>query len=88
MSCERTFALAKICGGMTLSGPKACRGSMKEASTWCDNDQLKLSEDSTIVDEVSGAYLGSFLALTGYGARKGIVDSEGHLLYRSSAFKR
>jgi hypothetical protein len=26
-----TFALAKIAGGMILSGPKACRGSMKDA---------------------------------------------------------
>ena len=71
-----------------MSGPKACRGSMKEARTWCGNDQLKLSKDSTIVDEVSGAYLGSFLALTGYGARKGIVNSEGHLLYRNSVVER
>lgn len=25
-----TFAFARICGGMILSGPKACRGSTKE----------------------------------------------------------
>jgi hypothetical protein len=27
----RPLALARICGGMTLSGPKDCLGSMKEA---------------------------------------------------------
>lgn len=27
----RTFALLRISGGMTLSGPKACRGSTKDA---------------------------------------------------------
>jgi hypothetical protein len=26
-----TFAFARICGGMILSGPKACRGSTKDA---------------------------------------------------------
>jgi hypothetical protein len=27
----RPLALARICGGMTLSGPKACLGSMNDA---------------------------------------------------------
>ena len=30
---SRTFALARISGGMTLSGPKACLGSTKDART-------------------------------------------------------
>lgn len=31
VSSLRTLALLRICGGMTLSGPKACRGSTKDA---------------------------------------------------------
>lgn len=30
-SFARTFAFARTDGGMTLSGPKACRGSTKDA---------------------------------------------------------
>ena len=30
----RTFALANIWGGMTLSGPNDCRGSTKDARTY------------------------------------------------------
>lgn len=31
---SQTFAFANICGGIILSGPKACRGSTKEARTY------------------------------------------------------
>jgi hypothetical protein len=31
LSMARPAALARICGGMILSGPNACRGSMNEA---------------------------------------------------------
>ena len=80
-----TFALANICGGMTLSGPKACRGSTKEARTYIIAQYVfqypRQSEQWT-------AYLAGFLALAGRRCGKRVVDSEGHLLWRSYAFER
>jgi len=73
-----TFALAKIWGGMTLSGPKACLGSTKDARTYRRTLDLRF-------DSVQSTYFACFLAFTGHGGREGIVDTKGHFLRDSSA---
>ena len=74
----RTFALANIWGGMTLSGPNDCRGSTKDARTY----ECKVNERWPDEEEVAVAHLSRFLALAGYRSRKWIVDSKWHLLHR------
>jgi len=65
---------------MTLSGPNACRGSTKDASTYSKPSEI--ASDSKIFE----AYLPSFLALAGHRHRERIVDSERHLAYETDVY--
>ena len=73
---RRTFAFAKTLGGIILSGPKACRGSIKDESTCCRQISLT-TKDS--MDDAGQVHLAGLLALAARCGREGIFDSERHL---------
>lgn len=72
LDSTRTFAFARIWGGMILSGPNACRGSTKEAKTL----PHFLHSPSTVLAKSSSGHA-VMLLLTSHRRGQWIVKSEG-----------